>query len=48
MLGLNIKLNGDNITRGISIQEKMESNLIMAIERVDELNKKHSKSDGKI
>jgi hypothetical protein len=38
MLGLNVKIDQNN-ARGISIQEKMESNLTMAIERVEELSK---------
>ena len=42
MLGLNVKIDPQNNTRGISIQEKMESNLMMAIERVDELEKLNS------
>lgn len=40
LLGLNLKLSGDNKERGVHIQEKMESNLTMALERVQEL--KHS------
>ena len=44
MLGLNIKIDtSPNSARGVSIQEKMESNLMMAIERVDELEKLNSK-----
>lgn len=39
MLGLNVNIDPQNNTRGASIQEKMESNLMMAIERVDELEK---------
>jgi hypothetical protein len=42
MLGLNVNIDPQNNTRGASIQEKMESNLMMAIERVDELEKSNS------
>lgn len=38
LMGLSIKLKGDSIERGIHIQDKMESNLNMAFERVEELN----------
>ena len=38
LLGLEIKLLGDNKQRGVHIQEKMESNLNMALERVQELS----------
>ena len=38
LLGLNIKLEGDGIERGLRIQEKMESNLKMALQRVEELS----------
>ena len=43
MQGLNVKIDAKNNARGISIQEKMESNLTMAIERVEELNKNSGK-----
>ncbi|CAF0772037.1 unnamed protein product [Brachionus calyciflorus] len=40
LMGLNIKLNGENKERGIHIQEKMENNLTMALDRIHIL--KHS------
>lgn len=38
LIGLGIKLSGETKTRGEHIQEKMESNLQMALERVQELS----------
>jgi hypothetical protein len=39
LLGLNIKLEGEGVERGARVQEKMESNLKMALQRVEELSK---------
>ena len=39
MLGMAIDLKGDDVERGKRIQDKMESNLMMAIDRVHELSK---------
>jgi hypothetical protein len=38
LLGLSIKLKGDDIERAKNIQDKMESNLKKALERVTELS----------
>lgn len=46
MHGIKIQLDSANNSRGLSIQEKMESNLMMAIERVEELNKQAKNQKG--
>jgi len=39
LLGLNLQLGKDELERGLRIQEKMETNLEMALERVKDLSK---------
>ena len=46
--GLNIKLKGESQERSKHIQDKMESNLRMALERVEELSESKSKSKFKL
>jgi hypothetical protein len=38
-MGLGVQLRGDSVEKGKHIQEKMESNLAMALERVEALSK---------
>ena len=39
LMGLGVQLRGDSVEKGKHIQEKMESNLAMALERVEALSK---------
>jgi hypothetical protein len=39
-LGLSVNLGKDELERGLRIQEKMETNLKMALERVRDLSKR--------